>query len=92
MRKAKLTEIEAVDREKTLLEYIRCELNESKTLEEAKDRVDGTLMLMTMLKKVLEGDADAFVDSIRNLAKTNQLKAAYLAVHGVDMTERAELD
>ena len=91
--KTKLAKIDALDRQIALLECVRCDLNESKTLEEAKYRLDEVLMIITMTKKLQEGNADSFVEDVKSLSKTDKEKAAYLAVHGcLELNPKAGLD
>lgn len=92
LRNKKFSELESLNKQKALLEVVRCELKESKDLEEAKDRIDGLTMLVTMIEKVEKGNASEFVEAITRLVETDPMKAAYLAVHGVEMAQKAGLD
>jgi hypothetical protein len=92
LRNKKFSELESLNKQKALLEVVRCELKESKNLEEAKDRIDSLTMLVTMIEKVEKGNAAEFVETITRLVETDPLKAGYLAVHGVEMAQKAGLD
>ena len=92
LRNKKYSELESLNKQKALLEVVQCELKESKNLEEAKDRIDGLTMLVTMIEKVEKGNAAEFVEAITQLVETDPVKAAYLAVHGVEMAQKAGLD
>jgi len=92
LRNKKFSELESLSKQKALLEVVQCELKESKDLEEAKDRIDGLAILVTMIEKVEAGNADEFVKAITRLVETDPVKATYLAVHGVEMAQKAGLD
>ncbi len=88
----KHSELETLDRCKGLLAVVQCELTESKTLEEAKGRINGLIMLMTMAEKLEKGNAPEFLEAIKQLVETDPVKAAYLAVHGTEMLHKAGID
>ena len=92
LRNKKYSELESLNKQKALLEVVRCELKESKDLADAKERIDGLTALVTMIEKVEKGNAAEFVEAITRLVETDPLKAAYLAVHGVEMAQKAGLD
>jgi hypothetical protein len=48
LRNKKYSELESLSKQKALLKLVQCELKESKDLEEAKDRIDGLTMLVTI--------------------------------------------
>jgi ABC-type branched-subunit amino acid transport system substrate-binding protein len=90
LRNKKYSELESLNREKALLEVVRCELKESKDLEDAKDRIDRLMLFVTLIEKVEKGNAAEFVEAITRLVETDPMKAAYLAVHGVEMAQKQD--
>jgi ABC-type branched-subunit amino acid transport system substrate-binding protein len=88
----KYSELETLNREKILLEVVRCELEESKDLEEAKDRIDRLMLFVTLIEKVENGNAAEFIEAIKRLVETDPAKAAYLAMHGVEIAQKAGLE
>jgi hypothetical protein len=88
----KFSELETLNREKALLEVVQCELKESKDLGEAKDRIDRLMLFVTLIEKVENGNATEFIEAIKRLVETDPAKAAYLAIHGVEIAQKAQLN
>jgi hypothetical protein len=78
----KLDQVEKLRTSKLLLEAIRSNLNDAKTLDEAKGIVDGWLALFTAVEAAENGKLKELTAQIITVAKTDPETAKKLFIHG----------
>ncbi len=78
----KLDVIQVLEREKSVLEAVRANLNDCQTLTDAKSVLDGFLSIVTAMQAVEQGGLESLLKKITKKAKTNPEEARRLFIHG----------